>query len=131
MKSTLWAFAGLTTLMAVLLVFANAHENRRQMLIHPLTPTLAPREQYVRYEVHGEGHAHITITNRDGATEHYYDHLPFSVEFPAPSGQAVSISGQDEGFGEITCQIYLNGQKVKETTATGRFSVADCSASVP
>lgn len=131
MKSTFLAIAVLTVLLVFFLVFANAHENRRQQLLHPPTPTLGPRDQYVRYEVHGQGHSHITLTNRSGATEQYFDHLPYSLEFPAPSGQFISVSAQDDGFGEITCQIYLNGAKVKETTSTGEYSIAACSGSVP
>jgi hypothetical protein len=131
MKSTLLAFAGLAVLMAVFLAFANDHENRRQQLINPPTPTLGPRDRYVRYEVHGEGYAHITVTNQNGATEQYYDHLPYGLELTAPSGQLISVAAQDGGFGEITCQIYLNGAKVNETTSTGKYSTATCSGSVP
>ncbi len=131
MKSTLLAFAVLTALLAVFVAFANNHENRRQQLIRPPTPTLGPRDMYVRYEVHGQGYAHITLTNHDGAAEQYYDHLPYSFELTAPSGQPISVSAQDGGFGEITCQIYLNGAKVKETTSTGKYSTATCSSSVP
>ncbi len=131
MKSTFLAIAVLTVLLAVFLVFANDHENRRQQLINPPTPTLGPHDRYVRYEVHGQGFAHITLTTRNGATEQYFDHLPYSLEIPAPSGQVISVSAQDGGFGEITCQIYLNGAKVQETTSTGKYSTATCSSNVP
>ena len=131
MKTTFLPIAVLMVLMALFLAFANDHENRRQQLINPPTPTLGPRDQYVRYEVRGQGHAHITLTTRSGDTEQYFDHLPYSLEFTAPSGQFLSVSAQDDGFGEITCQIYVNGAKVQETTSISKYSLATCRGRVP
>jgi len=71
------------------------------------------------------------VTNHDGATEQYYDHLPYSLELTAPSGQLISVSAQDGGYGEITCQIFLNGTKVQETTSTGEYNTATYSGRVP
>lgn len=125
------AFAVLTVLMVVFVAFANDRENDRQQLINPPTPTLGPHERYVRYEVHGGVYSHITFTVPDGTTVQVREHLPYSLEFPVPSGRPISVAAQDDGFGEITCQIYLNGAKVKETTSTGKYSIATCSDSVP
>jgi hypothetical protein len=131
MKANFLAIAVVMVLMAVFLVFANNHENRRQQFINPPTPTLGPHDRYVRYEVHGQGHAHITVTTGTGAIEQYFDHLPYTLAFAAPSGQIISVSARDEGFGNITCQIYVNDVKVQETTSTEEFSTAACSSSVP
>ncbi len=131
MKSTLLAFAVLAILAGVVVVFASGAENRRQQVMNPPTPTLGPRDRYVRYEVHGQGQAKNTVTNHDGAVEQYYDHLPYSLQVTATSGQAISVAARDDGYGEITCQIYLGGQKADEKTATGRFSTATCAATVP
>ncbi len=131
MKATFLTLAVLTVLLVVFLAFANDHENRRQQLLNPPTPTLGPGERYVRYEVHGQGQSHIAVTNHDGASEQYFDHLPYSLELTAHSGQLISVSAQDDGYGEITCQIYLDGAKVQETTSSGEYSTATCSSRVP
>ncbi len=131
MKSSFLAIAVLTILMAAFVAFATDHENRRQERLLPPTPTLGPRDRYVRYEVHGEGFSHITIVNRAGATEQYFDHLPYSLELTAAAGQLISVAAQDGGYGKITCQIYVNGTKIQESTASGEYSTATCSAGLP
>ncbi len=131
MKATFLAVAVLAVLMAIFVVYASGRENTRQLLVNPPTPTLGPHDRYVRYEVHGQAYSHITMPLPDGSSVQLFEHLPYSLEFPAPSGQPVSFSAQDDGFGEITCQIYVSGTKIKETTSTGKFSTATCSATVP
>jgi hypothetical protein len=131
MKSNLLAFGVLAVLMVIFLMFTNQEYNRRLELVNPPTPTLAPHERYVRYEVHGAGNAHMRVINHDGVAEQYYDHLPYSMEVTAPTGRIVSLAAKDDGYGEITCQIYVDGAKVKEATATGEYSTATCSSTVP
>ena len=130
MKWTKWV-VGLIVVLALLQAFVNACNQRGLQIIAMPAPTRDPLDRYVRYEIHDGAFAHFTLISRKGETEQYYDHLPYSLEFPARSGQTLSVSATDTGYGQITCEIYIDDQKITAMTATGKYSTVTCSGAVP
>lgn len=86
----------------------------------------------VRYEVVGTaGEAFLTWENSQGGTEQGDYNIPYRQTFTFTRGDFAYISAQNLGeTGKITCQIWVNNVKWKESTSTGAYSIATCSGSV-
>jgi len=81
----------------------------------------------VKYVVKGSASsASITYNNEQGGTEQVDVFLPFEKDLSPSSGSAVSIVAQNNGTGSITCEIWVNGEKVKTSTSTAEYGVVTC-----
>lgn len=86
----------------------------------------------VVYRVTGEGAASLTTSNAQGGTEQMNVALPWvSPVMEMPSGAHAYVSAQNEGSGEIRCQIDIDEASAKEATSYGQFTIASCSGRVP
>lgn len=82
----------------------------------------------VKYVISGTAtSAMITYTNETGGTEQVNVNLPFTKEFKASPGAALSIVAQNNGSGSITCEIWINGELKKTSTSTAQYGVVTCS----
>ena len=82
----------------------------------------------VKYVISGTAtSAMVTYTNETGGTEQVNVNLPFTKEFKASTGSALSIVAQNNGSGSITCEIWINGELKKTSTSTAQYAVVTCS----
>ena len=83
------------------------------------------------YKVTGTAEtASLTYSNRNGDTVQVSSvRVPWtSKAFQAEAGAFLYISAQNNGeSGNITCSIYLNGEKVRSNTSKGAYTI--CTAS--
>lgn len=89
----------------------------------------------VVYQIEGTAAvADLTYTNSGGDTEQQSGvsaPVP-DVSVTLPRGGLAYVAAQNmTGTGDITCRILVDGAVVKETTSTGGYAIATCSASVP
>ncbi|GFG68050.1 hypothetical protein MKUB_55400 [Mycobacterium kubicae] len=73
----------------------------------------------VRYEISGSSPVADNIVYQTDAGQQYAANakLPWSTQFTSFGGQVFVLSAQSPGT--VTCKIYLNGNLVKNATATG------------
>jgi len=102
-------------------------ERTNPILFEPTTTTY-----HVRYEIVGTAkEASLTWNNSQGGTEQGDYIIPYKQTFTFSRGDFAYISAQNLGkTGNITCQIWVNDVKWKESTSTGAYSIATCSGSV-
>jgi len=80
----------------------------------------------VRYEISGTSPVaeYIAYQTTDGQQRAANVKLPWSAEFAGFGGQVYVISAQ--GQGTLTCRILIDGQSVKDATATGTPARTAC-----
>ncbi len=80
----------------------------------------------VRYEISGSSPVaeYISYETDTGQQRAVNATLPWSAEFPGYGGGVYVISAQ--GPGTLTCRILLDGQSVKDATATGTPARTAC-----
>jgi hypothetical protein len=99
-----------------------------------LPPDMLAAPADVTYSVTGSARlASITMTNGQGGTEQQDVALPWSQPvIGLRSGQFVSLSVQNgSDFGDVTCEIRVNGTSFKTSTSSAPYGIADCSGDVP
>jgi hypothetical protein len=86
----------------------------------------------VIYEVTGSATGiSVTLENADAGTEQGEFALPFKKIFRMKVGSFIYISAQNKGeTGDVTCTIYLDGQKYKTATSSGAYTIASCNGLV-
>lgn len=58
--------------------------------------------------------------------------VPLKITQKLSPGTWVYWSGQNTGeYGDLTCRITVDGEVVKETTSSGGFVIATCTAEIP
>jgi hypothetical protein len=100
----------------------------------PIIPVAPVIPAYiVEYKMIGNGgSASITYQNGTGGTEQQDIIIPWRYpKFKAVSGTFLYISGQLNGTGTITCQIFLSGRLFKTSTSKGQYVIASCDGLVP
>lgn len=88
----------------------------------------------VTYKVTGTARrASLMYYNSSGGSEQRTVRLPWQMTFgPEESEQFLYISAQNEGdSGTITCEILVNGHRVKRSTSSGAYVIATCDATGP
>lgn len=120
---------------ALLCVFLLAcGSNRPVQPTQPTAPT-TPIMHTVTYEIGGTGRNSVKLTyeNASGNSQQETINVPWSIEFQAPAGQFVYLSGQlaVKGKSTVTCKILVDGQVIEEATSEGEYVIASCSGSVP
>jgi hypothetical protein len=96
--------------------------------------TSSPRMREITYRVTGVGtsRASLTIENEQRNTEQHDVNLPSTWRFKAAPGQFVYVSAQNNSaYGEIKCEILVDGKPFKEATSTADYGIASCSGSTP
>jgi hypothetical protein len=80
----------------------------------------------IRYEISGSSPVaeYISYETTDGQQRAVNATLPWSAEFAGFGGQVYVISAQ--GQGTLTCRILIDGQSVKDATATGAPARTAC-----
>jgi hypothetical protein len=80
----------------------------------------------IRYEISGSSPVaeYISYQTTDGQQRAVDAKLPWSAEFTGFGGQVYVISAQ--GQGTLTCRILVDGQSVKDATATGAPARTAC-----
>lgn len=82
----------------------------------------------IKYVISGTAQsAMITYYNETGGMEQVTQGLPFIKEFSVGSGAMLSLVAQNQGAGTITCEIWINGKKIKTSTTTTQYGIATCS----
>lgn len=106
--------------------------------VQPAQPTAqptAPIMHTVTYQIGGTGRSRVDLTyrNASGNSQQETINVPWSIEFQAPAGQFVYLSGQlaVKGKSTVTCKILVDGQVVEEAESEGEYVIASCSGSVP
>jgi hypothetical protein len=58
--------------------------------------------------------------------------VPVSVSVDLPSGTRIYWSGQSQsGYGDISCQISIDGKMLDENRSVGGYVITTCEATVP
>jgi len=80
----------------------------------------------IRYEISGSSPVaeYISYETDTGQQRAVNAKLPWSAEFPGYGGGVYVISAQ--GPGSLTCRILIDGQSVKDATATGTPARTAC-----
>lgn len=95
------------------------------------TRPAAPTTYQVTYRVTGfeRGEGSITYTNAGGDTEmRGKESFPWEKSFSATVGTFVYVSVQNaRDYGNVKCEILLNGKVVKESESSGGHVIASCS----
>jgi len=96
------------------------------------TTPIVPTTHQVTYKILGTtSRASLTYENEQGGTEQGEVNTPWEGSFTAENGQFVYISAQNvRDNGSVTCQIWVDGVKWKESTSSGAYVIATCSGSV-
>ena len=76
--------------------------------------------------------ADVTYRNGEGGVEQQAVNLPWnSTTFGFSAGGFAYISAQNRGAsGSVTCEIWMNGVKVRTSTSSGEYTIATCSGNV-
>jgi hypothetical protein len=90
---------------------------------------MGPRE--VIYTVEGDGPVSLTLTNEHGGIEQSTVELPYRRVLHLAKGDHVHLAAQNEGRGQITCRIEVEGKMVSTSTSEGEFHIAVCDGMVP
>jgi hypothetical protein len=85
----------------------------------------------VIYKVTGTAsRASLTYNNEQGGTEQTEIAIPWEKQFTVKRGEFLYISAQNEGeTGSVTCEIWVDGNKWRESTSSGAYKIASCSGS--
>lgn len=86
----------------------------------------------VTYEVTGTStRASLTYENDQGGTEQGDYQLPYRKNYTMKYDDFVYISVQNlKDYGSVTCRIYIDGEKWRESTSSGAYVIATCSGLV-
>jgi|SRR3990172_6512500 len=97
----------------------------------PSTRYSAPTTYRVIYKVTGTAsRASLTYENAQGGTEQTVVSIPWQESMIVDSGDFLYLSAQNEGeSGSVTCEIWVDGVKWKESTSRGAYVIASCSGS--
>lgn len=97
----------------------------------PLTtePLLPAPDHQITYRIGGSAtKALITYSTPSGQEQQNGAHVPWKHRFKVKDGDFVSliVSAQNSGGGTITCEIDVDGKKVKAAKSSGAYAIASC-----
>lgn len=104
---------------------------------------LVPMGREVLLEVEGDDNtlwADVTFSVDGGTEQLSGTDLPLSrtetgsgIRMEAQSGDFLYLTAQrdDDGQGEITCRISVDGEVISEVTSSGSYVIASCSGTAP
>ena len=82
----------------------------------------------VTYRVTGNAsRASLTYENEQGGTEQIEVRIPWNESMTVKRGAFLYLSAQNEGErGSVTCEIWVDNVKWKESTSSGAYVIATC-----
>ena len=103
----------------------------------------APAERKITFKVTGDedwAKAHpkddhfaqqfvkIRMRNASGGSDEFLAEVPWSKDDTVKDGDLISLSAQLDRDDEyiIGCELYLDGNLVKQSHSSGRYAIADC-----
>lgn len=91
-------------------------------------PAVNPFKPQAKYIVKGSAYsANISYFNDQGGLEQVEILLPWEKELSSLElGSSLSLVAQNNGAGTITCEIWVNGELVKNSTTTLDYGVVTC-----
>ena len=91
----------------------------------------APTTYSVIYKITGTAsRASLTYENEQGGTEQTVVKIPWQKSMTVTRGAFLYLSAQNEGErGSVTCEIWVDNVKWKESTSSGAYVIASCSGS--
>lgn len=90
-------------------------------------PSIFTTDLDVKYVITGSARsALVTSTNATGGTEQNNVSIPWNQTMRVPVGSWLSIVAQNNGTGSITCEIWIDGQKIKTSTSTAQYGIVTC-----
>lgn len=101
--------------------------------VHKIIYKATGSDDWVKDHPDGEeAFVDIRMRNQSGGEDHFKGILPWSRDDEVKSGDFVAFSVQLDRRDEtsVTCQIFLDGQLVKESHSSGEFAMADCSGRI-
>lgn len=85
----------------------------------------------VTYKISGSAsQVFITYQNGQGGTEQKEAVIPWQYTMTVNHGTFLYISAQNQGDnGSVSCEIWVNGVKWRDSTSDGAYVISDCSGS--
>jgi len=72
----------------------------------------------------------ITYQNAQGGTAQTYAGVPWQYSMTVTRGKFLYVSAQNqEGYGSVTCEIWINGVQWRNSTSQGGYVISTCSGS--
>ncbi|MCO6007080.1 MmpS family protein [Actinoallomurus purpureus] len=70
----------------------------------------------------------MTYSTASGQEQQQGAHLPWTKSFKVRRGEfaVVDISAQNQGSGTVTCEIDVDGQKMKAAKSSGQYALVSC-----
>lgn len=126
--------AGLFWFFLIIVIFAiwaMAQGNTKPSKPSSLNNYSAPSTYRVVYKISGTAsRAFLTYQNEQGGTEQTEISIPWKGTLTVKEGEFLYISAQNQGdSGSVTCEIWVNDTKWKESTSSGAYVIASCSGS--
>lgn len=99
--------------------------------IDPATLRAAAPARTVTYSVEGSASTvSLTYNNGQGGTEQEKAAVPWTRNITAKEGDFLYISAQNQDeYGDVIVRITVDGQEVKRSNSSGRYSIANASGS--
>lgn len=99
--------------------------------IDPATLRAAAPEHTVTYSVEGTASTvSLTYNNNQGGTEQETVTVPWTRNITAKDGDFLYISAQNQDeSGDVVVRIIVDGQEIKHSNSSGRYSIASASGS--
>lgn len=94
-------------------------------------PKLPAGTHQIVYKVAGSASkAMVTYSTPSGQEQQNGARLPWRRSFKAKDFSVLSVTAQNSGSGTITCEIDVDGKRVKASKSSGAYAVVSCDASL-
>ncbi|GAA1295220.1 hypothetical protein Psi02_61200 [Planotetraspora silvatica] len=99
----------------------------------PTSVPIGERPHYVHYSIGGTAETvDVVMQSPAGAEQTSNATLPQGISYEMSSGDFTYVQLQNCGeSGEVTCQIYVDGDVISENTSSGPHSIVTCEGTVP
>jgi len=86
----------------------------------------------ITYKITGSANnALVSYINQQGGMEQVTTTIPYEKTMFINSELSLSLVAQNQGSGSITCEIWVDTNKVKTSTSTADYGVVTCSYFLP
>jgi hypothetical protein len=94
-------------------------------------PKLPKGMHAITYRIGGTAsRALITYSTPSGQEQQNGAHVPWKHSMKAKDFTMLSVNAQNSGSGTITCEIDVDGKKVKASKSSGAYAVVSCDATL-
>lgn len=87
----------------------------------------------ITYRIAGtSSSADLTYSTASGQEQQTDAHLPWKKTFKVKRGEfaMIDVSAQNKGSGTVTCEIDVDGVKVKAAKSSGQYAIVSCDHSL-